>query len=58
MTVQAEVYFKGLLGEAGKRREGEGRGSVDERREGPRRGGVRIVGGGDGEGGERAGSLE
>lgn len=58
MTVQAEVYFRGLLGEVSKRREGEGRGSVEERREGGRRGGVRIVGGGEGEGRERAGSLE
>lgn len=55
-TVQAEVYFKGLLGEAGKRREGEGRGSGEEMREG-RRVGVRIVGA-EGEGRERAGSLE
>jgi len=58
LTVQTEVYFKGLLGGAGKRREGEGRGSVEERREGLRRGGVRMVGGGEGEGRERAGSLE
>jgi hypothetical protein len=58
LTVQAEVYFKGLLGEAGKRREGEGRASVEERREGGRRGGLRMVVGGEGEGRERAGSLE
>jgi len=50
LTVQAEVYLKGLLG--------EGRASVEERREGLRRGGVRMVGGGEGEGRERAGSLE